>query len=82
MLFGVAMILGGMRIEAERRKRSSALAELPYPRLDLNEPRQRKLFQLFRDRGTLVGTLLAWAGYEGYAYTESVSFCGQTCIPR
>ena len=79
MLFGVAMILGGMRIEAERRKRSSALTELPYPRVDLNEPRQRKLFIVFVIVGTLVGTLLAWAGYEGYAYTESVSFCGQTC---
>lgn len=79
MMFGVMMILGGMRLEAGRRKRTASLADLPYPRIDLNEPRQRRLFVVFVLVGTLVGTLLAWAGYEGYAYTESVSFCGQTC---
>jgi hypothetical protein len=79
MLFGVAMILGGMRLEAGRRRRNRALPDLPYPRVDLNDPRQRRLFVVLVLLATVVGTLLAWAGYEGYAYTESVSFCGQTC---
>jgi len=79
MMFGVIMILGGMRIEAGRRKRKASLAELPYPSVDLNDPRQRKWFVVSVLTMTLVGTLLAWAGYSGYEYTESVAFCGTTC---
>lgn len=79
MLFGALMVLGGMRIEAGRRKRKASLAELPYPSLDLNQPRQRKWFAITVLAATVVGTLLMWAAYEGYSYTESVSFCGQTC---
>jgi hypothetical protein len=79
MLFGVGMVLGGMRWEAARRRRVAALAQLPYPSVDLNDPRQRRLFVAVVLTGTLVGTLLVWAGFEGYQFTESVTFCGQTC---
>jgi len=79
ILSGFVLILGGMRWEAGRRKRSAALAKLPYPRLDLNDPRQRSLFGVFVVITATIGTIMAWAGYEGYIYTESVSFCGRTC---
>lgn len=79
ILFGIILGLAGMRWEAVRRKRSAALAELPYPRLDLNEPRQRRLFGIVVVVGTIVATIMIWAGYQGYVYTESVAFCGQTC---
>lgn len=76
---GVLQFLIGMRIEAGRRKRNAKLSELPYPSVDLNDPRQRKLFVVVVVAGAFSATLLSWAGYEGYEYTESVSFCGQTC---
>src|SRR5664280_1273044 len=34
---------------------------------------------ILRIVGMIVGTIMIWAGYEGYIYTESVSFCGKTC---
>ena len=77
--FGIVAILGGMRWEAGRRKRKSSLASLPYPRMDLNDVRQRRLFNIAILLGTIVATILIWTGYEGYVYTESVTFCGQTC---
>jgi len=79
ILGGVIAILAGMRWEAGRRKRQASLATLPYPRVDLNDPRQRKIFSIAIIAGTIVGTTMIWAGYEGYIYTESVTFCGQTC---
>ena len=79
ILFGIVAILAGMRWEAGRRKRQSSLASLPYPRVDLNDARQRRLFNLAILIVTIVATILVWTGYEGYIYTESISFCGQTC---
>jgi len=76
---GVFLFLIGMRWEAGRRRKNANLADLPYPKVDLNEPKQRKLFVYTVVGGAFVVTLLSWAGYEGYEYTESVSFCGQTC---
>jgi nitrate/TMAO reductase-like tetraheme cytochrome c subunit len=79
ILVGIVAILGGMRWEAGRRKRKASLASLPYPRMDLNDPRQRRFFNIAVLLSAVVGTTLIWTGYEGYIYTESVSFCGQTC---
>ena len=79
ILFGIMLVLAGMRWEAGRRKRQASLAILPYPRMDLNDVRQRRLFNISIVVGTIVGTIMVWSGYEGYIYTESVPFCGQTC---
>lgn len=77
--FGVFLVLIGMRWEAGRRRRNAALSELPYPSIDLNDAKQRRLFVAIVLGATFVLTLLSWAAYEGYEYTESVAFCGQTC---
>ena len=76
---GLLLVLYGMRWEARRRRRTQALQSLPYPQLDLNDPRQRKLFGYVLVGGSVLGTILTWAIYNGYLYTESVAFCGTVC---
>jgi nitrate/TMAO reductase-like tetraheme cytochrome c subunit len=50
-----------------------------YPRIDLNDPRQRAtVFGLLTF--LIVFVLISMAGsYKAYEYTDSVQFCGQTC---
>jgi len=79
MVLGLLAVLYGMRWEAKRRKRSKGLAALPYPSIDLNDPRQRKIFAYVLVGGVVVTTVGAAALYNGYLYTESVSFCGEVC---
>ena len=79
VLGGVFLILMGMRWEAGRRRHAEALKYLPYPRIDLNETRQRRIFLYTIVGGTVVSSLLIWASYQGFHYTESVTFCGQVC---
>lgn len=49
------------------------------PRLDLNDPRHRKLFTIFSIGVILLLFFSAFGSYEAYEYTESVQFCGTTC---
>jgi len=52
---------------------------VPYPRIDLNDPRQRAtVFGLLTF--LVVFVLISMAGsYKAYEYTETTQFCGQTC---
>src|ERR1043165_5052035 len=43
LVFGLIVILIGMLIERRRRRRSPDSAIPPYPKIDLNEPRQRRV---------------------------------------
>lgn len=79
MLFGIAVVLTGMILERQRRRKLAPHAVLAYPTLDLNDPTTRRRFLAF-----LVGTFIfiavsAFGSYRAFEYTESVSFCGQTC---
>lgn len=77
--FGVVLFLLGMRWEAGRRRKVESLQDLPYPKIDLNDRRQRKIFAYSTVGGVLVATLVVWASYQGFHFTESVYFCGQMC---
>ncbi|MBI4702736.1 MAG: NapC/NirT family cytochrome c [Deltaproteobacteria bacterium] len=79
LLAGIALALYGMRREAMRRKRTGAAAELPYPRLDLNDPRQRRRFGQVLVAGSVLAVILAWVGYNAYLFTGSETFCGRIC---
>ena len=79
LMSGVVLVLWGMRREAVRRKRTGEASALPYPSVDLNDDTQRKRFGFGVVIGSLFLVLLAWAGYNGFIFTESVSFCGTTC---
>jgi NapC/NirT cytochrome c family, N-terminal region len=77
--FGVLLFLLGMRWEAGRRKKLHSLDDLPYPKIDLNDEHQRRVFAYSSVGGVVVATLIVWASYQGFHFTESIYFCGQLC---
>jgi len=76
---GLLMFLIGMRWEAGRRRKHNTNEALPYPHVDLNDAPTRKRFAWVLVGGSLIGILLALTGYNGFLFTESVTFCGKTC---
>ena len=76
---GGFVFLLGMRFEAGRRKRTGNLQALPYPSVDLNIAWQRKMFVWGAVGVAVLTTLGMYALFQGFHYTESVQFCGQTC---
>jgi nitrate/TMAO reductase-like tetraheme cytochrome c subunit len=79
LILGLVIIVAGMLIERRRRRRSPESGITAYPKIDLNDPRQRRIAL------TLVGVsfvfifMSAFGSYRAYEYSESVEFCGQTC---
>jgi nitrate/TMAO reductase-like tetraheme cytochrome c subunit len=79
LIFGLAVIVCGMLLERRRRRRRPESDIAAYPKLDLNDPRQRRI------AFTLVGVsfififMSAFGSYRAYEYSESVEFCGRTC---
>src|SRR6476661_2082138 len=43
LVFGLLVVLIGMGLERRRRRRNPSSRIAPYPKIDLNEPRQRHL---------------------------------------
>ena len=79
LVFGLLVILIGMLIERRRRRRSPDSAIPPYPKLDLNEPRQRRFAIVLLTLSFIFVCASAFGSYRAYEYTESVEFCGQAC---
>ena len=79
LTLGLIVILTGMLLERRRRRRSPS-SEIPaYPKIDLNEPRQRSLFLVVVGLSFVFVCASAFGSYRAYEYTESVEFCGQAC---
>ena len=76
---GILVFLYGLRRESRRRRRVGSEEALPYPRLDLNDTHQRRIFTLALAGGSLLAILLALTGYNGYLFTDSTTFCGRLC---
>lgn len=79
LLFGLLVILIGMLLERRRRRRSPDSEILPYPKVDLNEPGQRRLAIVILTLSFIFVCASAFGSYRAYEYTESVEFCGQAC---
>jgi hypothetical protein len=77
-LFGVVLILAGVRRE-RRREREGAAAERRLLVVDFNDPRHRKTAMLLLTAFLLLSLLYAFAGYKAYEFTESETFCGMMC---
>src|ERR1044072_7186323 len=77
LVFGLLVILTGMLIERRRRRRSPASEIAPYPRIDLNEPRQRRIAIVLLTVSFVFVCASAFGSYRAYEYTESVEFCGR-----
>jgi len=79
LIFGLLVILAGMLIERRRRRRSPSSDIAPYPRIDLNDSRQRRLAAILVGLSFIFIFASAFGSYRAYEYTESVEFCGNTC---
>ena len=67
-------------LRERRRRRTLSPSEIAaYPRLDLNDPRRRRAFFVFLGLAFIFVFMTVFGSYKAYEYTESVTFCGQTC---
>jgi nitrate/TMAO reductase-like tetraheme cytochrome c subunit len=81
-----AFFIGGLLLsllgawQTRRRLSRQQPEEIPpYPRLDLNDPRQRSVAISFASFLVVFVMLSAIGSYKAYEFTDSVQFCGQTC---
>jgi len=79
LTLGIIIFLYGLLQESRRRRRLGITEALPYPKLDLNDPGQRKKFTIILTGGCLMGILFAFVGYNAYLFTDSNTFCGKLC---
>ncbi len=79
LILGLIVIPVGAFIERKRWRRMEESGELPLPRIDLNDNRQRTAFLFFSTGTLLLMIFTAIGGYHAFEITESVSFCGKVC---
>jgi nitrate/TMAO reductase-like tetraheme cytochrome c subunit len=79
LTLGLVIIVMGMLIERRRRRRAPESEITAYPKIDLNDPRQRRIaFSLIAISFIFI-FMSAFGSYRAYEYSESVEFCGKTC---
>ena len=76
---GLLIMLGGMVLERRRRRRLAPDEIATYPSIDLNDPRRRRTFLAFLGITFIFIFMSAFGSYRAYEFTDSVTFCGQTC---
>ena len=75
---GVLLVLIGMWRESRRRLKGLS-EEPPYPSVNLNNRRHRRIVLWALPALAGGGLLLAFVAYNGFLFTESVTFCGRVC---
>jgi len=78
-LVGLALIPVGAWIERRRRAAGKAPSSLSWPRIDLNDPRQRVTAVIVFCLTIANVVIVSLAAYRGVEYMDSVAFCGQVC---
>ena len=76
---GILIIVAGMLWERRRRRRAPDSDLAAYPKIDLNDPRQRRIALTLVAISFIFIFMSAFGSYRAYEYSESVEFCGQTC---
>jgi hypothetical protein len=79
LLTGLMLMVAGMLLERRRRRLLAPGEMLRHPRIDLNKPRHRKALLIVSVVTFVFLVTTALTTYQAYHFTESVSFCGQTC---
>ena len=79
LMFGLGIVAFGMLLERRRRRRAKPDEIAAFPRLDLNDPHMRRRFLIFLVLTFFFIAVSAFGSYRAFEFTESVSFCGQTC---
>ena len=70
---------GRHALERRRRRRWPESEIAAYPRIDLNDPRQRRIAFSLVGVSFIFIFMSAFGSYRAYEYSESVEFCGTTC---
>ena len=76
---GLALIPFGAWIERRRRAAGKAPSSLSWPRIDLNDSRQRITAVIVFSLTIANVVIVSLAAYRGVEYMDSVEFCGQVC---
>lgn len=79
LIFGLFIVLVGMLFERKRRRKLAPEEIAAYPILDFNNPRRRRAFLVFLCVSLMFLFVSAFGSYRAYEFSESVTFCGQTC---
>ena len=79
LVLGLVIIAFGMLIERRRRRRRPESEIAAYPKIDLNDPRQRRIAFSLVGISFIFIFMSAFGSYRAYEYSESVEFCGKTC---
>ena len=78
-LLGLALIPVGAWLERRRRKSGLGASIVDWPKLDLNNPHQRKVTGIVFVLTLANIVIVSLAAYRGIEYMDSVQFCGQVC---
>jgi nitrate/TMAO reductase-like tetraheme cytochrome c subunit len=76
---GLALIPIGAYFTRRREQRGEQIASPHWPRLDLNDPIQRRATLIFLTLTLANVVIVSLAAYRGIEYMDSVQFCGQVC---
>ena len=78
-LIGLALIPLGAWVARRRQLAGKAPLAMSWPRIDLNDPRQRLTAVLIFALTMANVVIVSLAAYRGVQYMDSVAFCGQVC---
>ncbi len=79
LIVGLIMVPAGMLLR-RLHLRKLAPEEIPaYPRIDLNDPAQRRALGYTFGFLTLMVVISAVLSYRAYQFTDSITFCGLVC---
>lgn len=79
VLAGLFITAFGLLWERRRRVHMTEAQIAAFPVLDLNNPQKRRSVIIFLGVSFLFLFASAFVSYRAFEYTESVTFCGQTC---
>jgi hypothetical protein len=78
-VFGLLLIPLGAGQIRRRQAKGLAPAEVRWPRIDLNDPRQWRVAGAIAALTLVNVVIVSLATYRGVEYMDSVQFCGQVC---
>jgi cytochrome c556 len=78
-VLGLLLIPLGAWVERRRRAAGKPPASVDWPRIDLNEPRQRTAAVIIFCLTMANIVIVSLGAYKGVEYMDSVGFCGQAC---
>lgn len=81
LILGLMIVPAGILFKSWRLRRHDPHQPLTlrFPRIDLNDPAQRRVIKYFFAGTFMVLPVVGVSGYHGYHYTDSSQFCGYAC---